>query len=199
MLQLNLSEEWCRRFSHFVNQTANDYFDVNHPISRTRGITLAWARLDVDFETDEVLIEEVQSDLTRYIKSMLVCARIALSEKRRQFYYWGDEIDVSKFLVFAEDMLKVFSKTWQEAMLTATLEFVFDELGVKNAYYHSFETGNLLKGIKECKPPKSLYSALPKQFCFDKIKEAPEFIRRDKKAKRKLKITKEQNWYYLAA
>ena len=199
VLQLNLSEFWSCQFRKVVQQRPNCFFDCGHPLSEKRAITLAWARLDVDFDTDEVLVEEIQSDLIRYIGRMQRLANTAIRNGNQCFCYFSYEIDAREFLVFSSSFLDAFKKTWQEVMLAASIEFSFDELGVSNLYYHSFETGNVMKNLDYSFPPRSLYTDLPKRFCFENTTDAPKFLKEEKKLKRKLKSIKDGRWFYMAA
>ena len=59
-------------------------------------------------------------------------------------------------------------------MLTATLDFVHRELGINKVFYHSFDTGVRLKGIESgWGPPRSIYTDLPRRFCFELGEERP--------------------------
>jgi len=199
VLQLNLPESWSKRFFELTQEKPNAFFSAGHPVSNTRSVTLAWARLDVDFDTDEVLVEEIQSDLVHDINRLQLRAMRSLKSGREQFWYYCDQIDAKKMLAFSTSFLEYYQKIWQEVMLAATLEFVFDELGISNVYYHSFDTGNALKNLKYSKPPRSLYTSLPKKFCFSKTKEAPTFLKQEKRLKRKLKKLKDGRWFHMAA
>lgn len=199
VLQLNLSNYWHQQFQAFVRESANDYFGYGHPLSRTRDMTLAWARLDCEFHTNEVLVEEIQTDLVRDITNMQKTARWAIGKHRDYFYYYGTRVHAHAFSQFGAGFLRAFKNTWHEAMLAATLKFVFDELGVKQMYYHTYETGSALKNIDYRKPPRSIYSDLPQKFCFRETSKAPEFLRANRHARRKLKKLKDSRWFYLAA
>jgi hypothetical protein len=61
-------------------------------------------------------------------------------------------------------------------MLTATIQFIYLELGIDKIYLHTPETGAAVKKIKYRQPPRSLYSSLPKKFCFSQTELAPEFL-----------------------
>jgi len=77
VLQVNLHEGYRRWF----NQTVPDnqkwrFSSIGHPVLEqgTRNFyrtTLGWVRLDVDFESGEVLIEEIQTDWLRDMQSLL--------------------------------------------------------------------------------------------------------------------------------
>lgn len=79
------------------------------------------------------------------------------------------------------EVLRPYSKVWDEAILTAALCFIRRELGIREVFYHSYDTGNRLKGIERYyeygKPPRYLYTDLPKKFCFVKTSEAPDFLK----------------------
>lgn len=199
VLQLNVSKKWAAQFQRILKMPPNQFFDSGHPLSNTRTMTLAWARLDIDFETDEALIEEIQSDSIRDIANVYRRAGLILSKGKKRFSYYGYEFDAQIFIDVAGPFLDRFKKSWQEAMLTAAISFILDELGIGNVYYHSFETGNKMKNVRWSHPPRSLYTDLPQKFCFDSNVQAPEFLWRDKRVKRKLKKLEGGCWFYLAA
>ena len=170
-----------------------------HPVSRTTRKTLAWVRMDIDFETDEVLIEEVQNDWLRDARSTLqrIERRIARTPtlKPRDI---NSDIDGSleNLREYVGVTLKPFEAIWAEAAMLAAIRFVKDELGISNIYYHSFETGKKLKG--GCgNPPRSIYSKLPKEFGFDSTSEAPALLANHRFARRCLKAIKGPSWYYM--
>ncbi len=199
VLQLNLSEFWAKLFRQALKERPNTIFSRGHPVSAQRSITLAWARLDIDFETNEVLIEELQSDLVRYVAHLRNLALDAYSRGSTHFRYWPYDIEVDSFLVFANPFVAKFKKHWQEAVLAATINFITEELGVSNIFYHHFDTGNKLKNLKYATPPRSLYTDLPLKFCFSRVNDAPRFLMEEKRVRKKLKKLKESRWFYMAA
>lgn len=200
VLHLNLSNVWHERFRSLFGQSANDVFGYDHPLSEARPMTLAWARLDIDFETDEVLIEEIQSDLIRYVARMQLYARRAISRGDNTFScFYGDAIPADRFLHFAKQFSERVKDIWEEAILSAVMDFVFDELGISQVYYHTFETGAQFKNIKGVRPPRSLYTELPKRFCFQSRHKAPHFLQNDRHVKNKFKRFKDCQWFYAAA
>ena len=199
VLQLNLKSEYDRAFQAMAGCTANNFTSAAHPFSHKRAATLAWARLDVDFATGEVLIEEIQSDLMRDLEAVYRVAKERPADCNGQFYLYGFMFDKAKALQYCEQLLATQRKLWSEAMLTAALWFVHRELGINRVYYHTFDTGNALKNIRSRKPPRSLYTDLPEQFCFQQTEEAPAFIAKDKKATRRLKTIKKPKWYLMAS
>lgn len=199
VLQLNVSKKWANMFHAALREPANDFFDCGHPLSDTRPFTLAWARLDIDFCTDEVLIEEIQSDSIRNMACLYRAAGRALSQGRQTVKYYGADLGAQNVADASGAFLDQFKKSWQEAMLTATIRFVFEELGISNLYYHSFETGNALKNLSYSYPPRSLYVDLPKKFCFSATVVAPVFLNQEKRLKRKLRKLDGGRWFHMAA
>jgi hypothetical protein len=137
--------------------------------------TLAWARLDVDLSNDEVLIEEIQSDWVRCVAGL--AARVARCDSD------GAAIEGWAFRTTAARARRYLRRVeplladWSQAMLSAAIEFIDRELGVSHIWYHTWETGVRLKQIDEGrKPPRSLYTRLPKQFCFEETDQLPSFL-----------------------
>ncbi len=168
VLQLNFNTGDMARFARLV-EYPEDYNTWAHPCRRHSDPcyreTLAWARLDVSFETDEVLIEEIQSDFVRYVQ-------------------WNkrDHDDHDAVVAFC----KPFRRMWHEAMLSATIQFIWQELGVTRIYYHEHTTGAALKGMKGWLPPRSLYDTLPRQFCMRPTDHAPSFLMSHRRVRKKL-------------
>ncbi|MEM9384934.1 MAG: hypothetical protein AAGA68_07715 [Pseudomonadota bacterium] len=140
--------------------------------------TLAWARLDLDFHTNEALIEEVQSDFVRDL----------------QWYVSKREAPAPALVTLLQELRGL----WQEAILTATIEFVWRELGIDHVYYHEFETGNRLKALRYGKPPRSLYERLPRRFCMTLTNEAPQMLRKHRQCARRLRGLSEPKFFQLS-
>ncbi|MFK7912662.1 MAG: hypothetical protein AB8B93_02005 [Pseudomonadales bacterium] len=159
-----------------------------HPVSQSsnrRRETLAWARLDFDFDTNEVLIEEVQSDWVRD------AARAA----RYGWYSDGGWIKPETAAAYLREELQPLLKLWPEAMLAACLWFIRNELGIGRVFYHEHRTGSALKQIRHAHPPRSLYSKLPQRFCMELVDEPPLFLANDKRTKRVLKKVRPHHFY----
>jgi hypothetical protein len=110
------------------------------------------------------LIEEIQSD---WIKG---------ANNNAHDWLYGDS-NMQEY----REVLRPYTRVWDEAILTAALCFIRRELGIREVFYHSYDTGNRLKGIERYyeygKPPRYLYTELPKKFCFVKTSEAPDFLK----------------------
>jgi hypothetical protein len=156
--------------------------------------TMAWARLDVDLDSGEVLIEEIQSDWVRDVAWIGKRLKRYTSEESRFACYGFDTTvaDAYRYLQFVEPQLK----EWSQAMLSATLNFLLVELGVGDIWFHTWETGNCLKQIdSDSAPPKSLYTRLPKQFCFELTDQMPGFLN-NKSTNRRLRRKKVTPAFY---
>jgi hypothetical protein len=139
---------------------------------------LAWSRLDIDFETGEVLIEEIQNDWLRTAQSMLEWNLDRdLDDRFHKLRRVQRNVDL-RFQRYHQSILMPLEKVWAEAMLSATLAFVRDTLGLHTVYMHTPECGARLKGITYSAPPRSLYQDLPRKFCFRQTTKAPVFLSR---------------------
>ena len=188
VLQLNMATDHTQQFQKLIKpddiHTFNSY---GHPsLKRGNRGTLAWVRLDMDFETGEVLIEEIQCDWIREVREAI-----------KEGYTWYGDYSSDEIKAYANDVLAPYAKVWEEAMLSATIDFIRHELGINNIYYHSFEIGALLKHIKYRKPPRSLYTKLPKQFGFQKTPQGPEFLMREKRVLKLQKKVNDPYWFKL--
>lgn len=200
VLQLNFSNQHDSQYQRLVSPQHNNVFNPYrlHPIAKEqpKGAmfrnTLAWARIDLDFEHDQALIEEVQSDWVREVRDMLPRLKWYEDDDRLERY----DMDGRKRHVhqYFEQVMTPYMQFWDEAMLAATLHFIRNELGIKTVFYHSFETGATLK---HCNPPRFLYTELPRRFCFEKTTEMPAFLQDNKIVKKALKKVSKPYWYQL--
>lgn len=199
VLQLNLSNQFDKIFRAISGCDLNELTTSCHPKSRKRSATLAWARLDMDFTTGEILIEEIQSDLIRDLEYIY---KRSLKSKRGDainFYWHGQLLNRKKVADYCAQVIEAQKRIWSEVMMAATLWFVQQELGFSKIYYHTFDTGKVMKKINGSAPPRSLYTDLPEKFCFETTKQAPQFIAKDSYAKRRLKAVNNPQWFLLAS
>lgn len=203
VLRLNFTATHDRAFARVAGPLAKEVFFCRaHPVLKggERAYfrhTLAWVRMDVSFEHDEVLIEEVQNDWLRLARDYLrALERDAGSDARfaRQIANGGR---IEAAVAYVRERLAPYFAIWDEAALTAAINFVADELGISRIYYHSFETGNVLKKIRRRKPPRSLYSDLPRRFCFELTGQAPRMLADSRAVRRQLKRIERPSWYRL--
>lgn len=166
VLQLNFASDHQKHFKELIRTEHNAPFSYHgHPVRLDGELeTLAWARIDLDFTTNQALIEELQSDWVKNVAD------------HEQDWNYGAE-NMQKY----REVFKPYAKVWDEAILTAALCLIRRDLGIREVFYHSFDTGNRLKGIERYyhygKPPRYLYTELPKRFCFAKTSEAPDFLK----------------------
>ena len=164
VLRLNLVREHKQELASDVPYW-KDYNDFSfHPVETGEELTLAWSRIDLDFEAGEALIEEIQSDWVRDVNEYA-------QQQDQSSNEWQKYYDLT---------LKPMARTWPETMLSATLWFIFEELSIERVFYHTHESGAVLKRIQADKPPRSIYSDLPRKFCFRVTHNGPKFVRDSK-------------------
>ncbi|WP_432720535.1 hypothetical protein R0381_003136 [Jeongeupia wiesaeckerbachi] len=171
VLQLNFDRGHDQLYQRLVKPQqagVGPFAYSSHPIHCGGRNTLAWARLDIDLDAGEVLIEEIQNDWLRK-------AAWALAHPGR----WspqigGESADVLRYLHWLQAR---YCKVWAEAMLAAVVWFSREELGLTRLFYHSPESNVQLKKLPvHHQPPRSLYTDLPKQFCFRASGTMPRFL-----------------------
>ena len=199
VLQLNFNNRHDRLFQRLLKPGDYHYFrSCGHPVMQPGKRfffreTLAWARIDLDFRTNEALIEELQTDWLRDAKDRL--EQIKRGTARLYTYETGTTLDNIK--TYLEYVLSAYQGLWDEALLTAALHFIRQELGINTIYLHTPETGAAVKRIKYVQPPRSLYSALPKRFCFAQTGQAPEFLRQTPAFRRMEKALEKTRWHVI--
>ncbi|GMV79399.1 MAG: hypothetical protein AMXMBFR7_05830 [Planctomycetota bacterium] len=142
---------------------------------------LAWTRLDVELDDDEVLIEELQNDWIRDV----------VRERRHEGpmtpevwrtggkYSWWFGLNRRELERYYAEVIEPHLKIWDEALLLATLLFVRNELGVRRVYYHTPSSSNVLKRFSRYwHPPRSLYTELPRRFGFRETLAPPKMVAR---------------------
>ena len=196
VLQLNFTKSHDRFYEKIADSDYEPFCFYSHPVHKGNRNTLAWSRIDISDDFSEALIEEIQTDWLREVES--IYQDIQKNDDLDEYEYHGIKPRKSLFESYVSSM-QAFKKLWDEAMLTASLEFLVDKVGVKNVYYYDFETGCKLKHLNYGKPPKSLYTKLPKRFGFKKTSQAPDFIANDYFVRRKMKKLKieDQSWFQM--
>lgn len=201
VLQLNFSNQHNRAYKHLYKPQLDNAFNYYaHPVANgeDHGVvqeTLAWARIDLDANFKEALIEEIQSDWVRTAKTQMEylehCEKLG-----KKAYIYNSNADQQSRLKYLREVLLPYFEIWQEVMLAATIWFIRQELGIREIFIHTPEGGKEVKKIKGAAPPRSIYSRLPRKFCFQLCHEAPEFIEREK-TYRKLSRKKVIKWQRL--
>lgn len=162
-----------------INPTLEQLHWRNH-MQAGDHFNLAWCRMDLDWETGEVLIEEIQNDWLRSANQLVIDEP---GQSPSSHWYQrprkADRGNDLRFLRYHREVLGPLEKIWSEAMLCATLEFVRDTLGLQTVYMHTHECGARLKGMYAYNmPPRSIYQDLPRKFCFGQTDKAPVFLSR---------------------
>ena len=173
VLQLNFTSKHDEPYRKLIDPDEEYPFEYEgHPIASGSQRTLAWSRLDVDLCKGEALIEEIQTD---WIRDALAARRRALNAKDTICFY-GTTMHRDRVIRYVDSVLRQHEETWDEAMLSATIHFLSEVLGIKTIYYHTYESGARLKHIQFRLPPRSIYSRLPKRFCFSETDRRPRFL-----------------------
>lgn len=196
VLQLNLTNKHDQLLKDLKLDSEPFRYD-EHPIHSSKN-SMSWARIDFNFETGEALIEEIQNDWLRMATKHAQYAKRAILNGSTFYRRWGVSYKAECMLKYTQDVLSRHNKNWQEITLYYAIKLIQEEIGINKIYYHSYETGALLKNIEGRLPPKSLYTDLPKRFCFTPCDTGPKFITKDCRVKRKLKKAKSENWFCLS-
>ena len=163
VLQLNLPMSHNREMERLLGTGRHDLQCGIHPVASGKDFTLAWSRVDLDFGTREALIEEIQSDWVRDV---------------RDYGSSRDSQKASNYRRYIDKLLQPHLKVWAEAMLAVTIHCLRTELGINRIFYYDYETGNRMKRLEsDFAPPRSLYTDLPRKFCFQRTHNPPCFLR----------------------
>ena len=203
VLQLNFSHIHDSVYRQLVRPACSAHLNSwSHPVLREgrRELfreTLAWARLDVDFDTGEALIEEIQSDWVRGADGLRRAAERARERGPGCLRYWEVDGLPEAVIEYVDKVLAPYRRLWAEAMLAAAIMFLREELGLRVIYYHSHDTGSRVKGMGGWLPPRSLYTDLPRRFCFEETRDCPAFLLGDKGFVRKYRRVADPRWQRL--
>lgn len=175
VLHLNHSNRQYQRLKPALPKDGYDPFlAYGHPEAGGQFPTIAWARMDIDLDRREALIEELQTDRIRDLERAVKRARNA--EPGTKVTFWSTELDRDALLEYWDTEMHRHAAIWDEAILTAALDFLHREIGVRRVFYHTHEGGATLKHIRKRQPPRSLYTSLPRKFCFRLTSEAPGML-----------------------
>ena len=147
-----------------------------HPGSDETHNTLAWARIDLDLETGEALIEEVQNDWLREAADLL---RLATANDGVEI--GGFRIPAHRWIAYVDRVLAPHRKVWAEAMLSAAIRVIVEDIGIRRIFMHDALSGPRIKCMDDDddRPPRSLYTDLPRRFGFLNEDELPQFLEDD--------------------
>lgn len=203
VLRLNFTRGHDRQYrKRFLPHSRYRSLNVEaHPVMR-RGErdyyreTLAWARLDIDMSAGEALIEEIQTDWIRHARRE--AARFAACRDCADAGSLPQCAGRLASLDYLERTLAPYADLWDQAMLSATLHFLIEEIGIRVIWYHHWETGNLLKGLERGgQPPRSLYTRLPRRFCFQETGELPGLLQQRRTRRRLGRSVAQARFYRL--
>lgn len=179
-LQLNFSAKHDRAYRDWIKAKPYCAFgSSSHPVAREGYLTLSWARIDLDPSFGEALIEEVQTDWLRDVQNLRrhigYCDSPAAQEACVRAWLDREDVHLDYVNRYIERHVQPHAAIWDEATLTAALWFLRCELGVRRVFYHTLRGGTRLKG-GSWGAPRSLYTALPRRFCFTETEDGPRFL-----------------------
>lgn len=194
VLQLNFSSKHDEPYKQMVDADDLRPFEFScHPVAGGDFHTLAWARLDIDLASNEALVEEIQTDWIREAQ----WARREAAREQGPTFYWGSKANNDRVIRYVDNVLRHHEILWQEAMLSAAVWFLRSELGLKTVFYHTYESGADLKSIRYRLPPRSLYSKLPRRFCFRETSEAPRLLTQNTRSRARLRQIRRAKFFEL--
>lgn len=170
VLQLNLPEPFWRDFRALCAPLERDPYNFYfHPARKSGPPTLGWARIDLDWDTREALIEELQSD---WVSSGILGRE----------YRGEEDPDLSghkhNIRTYLNHVLPAVETLWPEALLWLCIHVLTQYFHINAIAIYDYETGNKTKAEDgDTVGPRSLYEALPKRFCFEKRAGAPRFLK----------------------
>ncbi len=176
VLRLDLPRSHARRYQRLLRPSGDDpFYETLHPVSRRPGITLAWVRLDLDLARGQALIEEIQGDwLRRALELERDVAGWSVADREHYLRcLFSERTSHTRWQVFRREDLAPLEPIWDEAMLSAALFFLHDELGIREVWMHGLESARRLRGGH---PPRSLYTRLPRRFGFRPTHELPAWL-----------------------
>jgi hypothetical protein len=119
VLQLNFSSRHDEPYRKLVDPDDYRPFELGgHPVAKGALHTLAWSRLDIDLNTGEALIEEIQTD---WIREALWERRYAARE-RGPNYYWGSKLQNYWVIRYVDSILRQQSRWPRQLRCLKVLE-----------------------------------------------------------------------------
>ena len=199
VLQVNFTEGHDAPYRALVQPDPEEppFVRLAHPV-RTDRNTLAWARIDVDLGNGEALVEEIQSDWVK--RAQWARAESEPCERCGHVHwtYCGARGGPDATRRYVDEVLGEHAKLWGEATLAAALWLLVEELGLRRVFYHTLQSGRVMKRMRYEQPPRSLYTELPRQFCFRETPEPPSFLRRRRRLRERLERNPDLRFYELS-
>ncbi len=176
VMQLNFTRTHNRAYQKLLCPETAPFGSSGHPIHE-RLITMSWARIDIEEAAGEATIEEVQNDWLR--EAVEVAGYVRRNGELPGWFDRYADTTPEQLLAYVDSVLAPHLAHWAEATLTAAIEWLVEQRGIRRIFYNTWETGNRLKGLSEgWGPPRSLYSSLPRRFCFQEAHRTPRALAR---------------------
>lgn len=197
VLQVLFGGNHNNKFNRILGANLQEHLTYKlHPVHAKQN-TMGWARMDIDLDRGEVLIEEIQNDWFRLLKGLKLQFEEIVAG-RRQATDLFEEVGMVRLQNYI-DYIRPIMRIWDELVMSSVIEFIRQELGIKIIWYHTFDTGNNFKELNSYsnKPPVSLYTKLPNKFCFQLNQEGPEMLRNCQYLKKYFKKRNKNEWFLL--
>ena len=196
VLQLNFSSKHDDPYKKLIDPEDERPFELGgHPVARDSHHTLAWSRIDIDLSTGEALIEEIQND---WIREALWERRYAARQQGSYRCWWSTDTRDQWIIRYVDSVLHQHETMWDEAMMSATLWFLREELGIRKIFFHTYRSGADLKRISGRLPPRSVYTGLPRRFCFTETTDTPELLLKNVRSGVRRKKLQQARFHVLA-
>lgn len=185
VVQINFDAHHDARLERLLPDNRELFMAGGHPVHAELN-TLAWARVDVTdvladgsgrIQPREALIEEVQTDWVREAKDQHDWAKAVVEGGLEAA--GGDENTLRVacgFTEYVRHVLTPHTGHWDELTLAAALWVLREKLKIPRIFAHTWESGLVLKDMREYPPPRSLYTKLPRRFAFGKTQTYPDFL-----------------------
>lgn len=191
VLQVNFGGDHDTFFYSCFSKKQRVYFSNEMHAGHFKRNSLGWIRIDLDLETGEALIEEVQTDWMKTVFSL----RNELKLDNSDHALIMKRPNACKSYV--NYMLQRY-KAWDEMLLSSAIRFLKQEIGINTIWYHTFESGRFYKMMPDYSlPPRSLYTTLPKKMGFEITNQIPKILKECKELKRMNNAAKGINFFRL--
>lgn len=174
VLQVNFGTDHDVEYGRLIKPGDDHPFVYDcHPVHAHR-LTMSWARLDIDLDQRCAMIEELQTDWLRNAH-----IRQCGYEDDGRYFIYGCRVggDAESIRRYCTEVLAPYRTIWAEATLFAAIWFLHHELGIRDIWYHSDQSGRRFKGFSgRCAPPRSIYEDLPRRFGGERTCAKPPFL-----------------------
>lgn len=191
VLQVNFGGDHDNFFYSNFSKKQRVFFSEDLHAGHFKRNSLGWVRIDLDLDSGESLIEEVQTD---WMKTVLQLRKELKKENSDHLLVMNRPSACKSYV----DYMLARYKNWDEILLSSAIRFLKEELGMETIWYHTFESGRFYKMMPDYSlPPRSLYTTLPKKMGFECVNEIPKILQECKELRRMNNVAKDQKFFKL--